>query len=100
MKFLPILLCIFLPYYSFADDIKDCNCTDGFVEYCKYDETKNFIGFCSNEKGRQIGKTFYEEGITFEGNYYQDLYSVGTMTWPNGDSLRGEFVIVNAGYAL
>ena len=100
MKFLPILLCIFLPYYSFADDIKDCNCTDGFVEYCKYDETKNFIGFCSNEKGRQIGKTFYEEGITFEGNFYQDLYSVGTMTWPNGDSLRGEFVIVNAGYAL
>lgn len=100
MKFLLILLCIFLPYYSFADDIKDCNCTDGFVEYCKYDETKNFIGFCSKEKGRQIGKTFYEEGITFEGNYYQDLYSVGTMTWPNGDSLRGEFVIVNAGYAL
>ena len=70
------------------------------MEYCKYDETKNFIGFCSNEKGRQIGKTFYEEGITFEGSYYQDLYSVGTMTWPNGDSLRGEFVIVNAGYAL
>ena len=100
MKFLPILLCIFLPYYGFADDITDCNCTDGFVEYCKYDETKNFIGFCSNEKGRQIGKTFYEEGVTFEGNYYQDLYSVGTMTWPNGDSLRGEFVIVNAGYAL
>lgn len=97
---MPILLCIFLPYYSFADDIKDCNCRDGFVEYCKYDETKNFIGFCSNEKGRQIGKTFYEDATTFEGNYYQDIYSVGTMTWPNGDSLRGEFGVINAGYVL
>ena len=100
MKFLLILLCIFLPYYSFAEDLKDCNCTNGFVEFCKYDETKNFIGFCEKEKGRQIGKTFYQEGITFEGNYYQDLYSVGTMTWPNGDSLRGEFGIANAGYTF
>jgi len=100
VKFLLILLCIFLPYYSFAEDLKDCNCTNGFVEFCKYDETKNFIGFCEKEKGRQIGKTFYQEGITFEGNYYQDLYSVGTMTWPNGDSLRGEFGIANAGYTF
>ena len=100
MKFLLILLCIFLPYYSFAEDLKDCNCTNGFVEFCKYDETKNFIGFCEKEKGRQIGKTFYQEGITFEGNYYKDLYSVGTMTWPNGDSLRGEFGIANAGYTF
>ena len=100
MKFLIIFLSILFSHHIFAEDIKDCNCTDGFVEYCKYDETKNFIGFCSNEKGRQIGKTFYEDGTSFEGNYYQDLYSVGTMTWPNGDSLRGEFVVANAGYTL
>ena len=100
MKFLTIFLSILFSYHIFAEDIKDCNCADGFVEYCKYDETKNFIGFCSNEKGRQIGKTFYEDGTSFEGNYYQDLYSVGTMTWPNGDSLRGEFVVANAGYTL
>jgi hypothetical protein len=100
VKLLIIFLSILFSYHLFAEDIKDCNCTDGFVEYCKYDETKNFIGFCSNEKGRQIGKTFYEDGTSFEGNYYQDLYSVGTMTWPNGDSLRGEFVVANAGYTL
>ena len=100
MKLLIIFLSILFSYHLFAEDIKDCNCTDGFVEYCKYDETKNFIGFCSNEKGRQIGKTFYEDWTSFEGNYYQDLYSVGTMTWPNGDSLRGEFVVANAGYTL
>ena len=91
---------ILLPYYSFADDLKDCDCTDGFVDFCRYDEAKNFIGFCTNEKGRQIGKTFYEDGITFEGNYYQDLHSVGSMTWPNGNTLRGEFGISNAGYTF
>ena len=98
MQYLLIFISIVITLYSFSEDIQDCNCTEGFVEYCKYDESKNFIGFCSNEKGRQIGKTFYQDGITFEGNYYQDLYSVGTLAWPNGDSLRGEFGIANAGY--
>ena len=64
------------------------------------DEAKNFIGFCTNEKGRQIGKTFYQDGITFEGNYYRDLHSVGSMTWPNGNTLRGEFGVSNAGYTF
>ena len=100
MKFLPILLTILFSLHAFADDVKDCDCIDGFVDYCKYEDSKNFIGFCSKEKGRQIGKTFYEDGTTFEGNYYNDLYSVGTMTWSNGDSLRGEFVVSNAGYEI
>ena len=45
-----------MPYYSFADDLKDCDCTDGFEEYWRYDEAKNFIGFCTNEKGRENGQ--------------------------------------------
>ena len=93
-------LVLLFSFPNFAEDIKACNCTDGFVEYCKYDDSRNFIGFCSEEKGRQIGKTFYQDGVTFEGNYYDDLYSVGTMTWSNGNSLRGEFFVANAGYKL
>ena len=100
MKLLFLSLTILLSFPNFAEEIKACDCTDGFVEYCKYDESKNFIGFCSKEKGRQIGKTFFEDGVAFEGNYYDDTASVGTMTWSNGDSLRGEFVVANAGYKL
>ena len=47
-------LALLLSFPNFAEDIKTCDCTDGFVEYCKYDESKNFIGFCSKDKGRQI----------------------------------------------
>jgi hypothetical protein len=64
VQYLLIFISLVFALHGFSEDIQDCNCTDGFVEYCKYDESKNFIGFCSNEKGRQIGKTFYQDEIT------------------------------------
>ena len=82
------------------EDVKDCPCDGNFVDYCKYDESKYFIGFCSKEKGRDIGKTFYTSGVTFEGNYFNDVDSVGTYIWPNGDSFRGELGVLNAGYTI
>ena len=82
------------------EDVKDCPCDGNFVDYCKYDESKYFTGFCSKEKGRDIGKTFYTSGVTFEGNYFNDVDSVGTYIWPNGDSFRGELGVLNAGYTI
>ena len=92
MKFLIIFLSILFSYHLFAEDIKDCNCTDGFVEYCKYDETKNFIGFCSNEKGRQIGKTFYEDGTSFEK---VDVEEVGEDLKAHGFEPTGSEMLCN-----
>tara|TARA_A100001388_G_scaffold275480_1_gene261114 strand:+ start:828 stop:2477 length:1650 start_codon:yes stop_codon:yes gene_type:complete len=82
------------------EDVKACSCNESFVDYCRYDESKYFTGFCSDEKGREIGKTFYTSGVTFEGSYYSDVDSVGIITWTNGDSFRGELGVINAGYNI
>ena len=101
MRFSILFLAAFISSFNFSNEIQNCNCTDGFVEFCKYDETKNFIGFCSNStEGRRIGKTFYESGTTFEGSYYNDIDSVGTIIWTDGDSFKGELGVVNAGYDI
>ena len=100
MRFSILFLAAFISSFNFSNEIQNCNCTDGFVEFCKYDETKNFIGFCSSTEGRRIGKTFYESGTTFEGSYYNDIDSVGTIIWTDGDSFKGELGVVNAGYDI
>ena len=100
MRFSFLLLITFISFQNFSNEIQDCNCSDGFVEFCKYDEKKNFIGFCSAAEGRKIGKTFYQSGTTFEGSYYNDIDSVGTIIWTDGDSFKGELGVVNAGYDI
>ena len=52
----------------------------------------------SSTEGRRIGKTFYDSGTTFEGSYYNDVDSVGTIIWTDGDSFKGELGVKNAGY--
>lgn len=82
------------------EDVEACSCNESFVDYCRYDESKYFTGFCSSEKGREIGKTFYTSGVSFEGSYYNDVDSVGIITWNNGDTFRGELGVINAGYDI
>lgn len=87
--------------FLFSDEnVERSSCNGNFVDYCKYDDSKYFIGFCSNDQGREVGKTFYKSGVTFKGSYYNDIDSVGTYTWTNGDSFKGELGVINAGYAI
>ena len=95
-----LLLITLIPFLIISNEIKECNCTDGFVDFCRYDENKNFIGICSATEGRRIGKTFYESGATFEGSYYNDVDSVGTIIWTDGKSFKGELGVINAGYDI
>ena len=39
-------------------------------------------------------------GSLFEGSYYNDVDSVGIITWNNGDTFRGELGVINAGYDI
>ena len=98
MRFSITFFITLIPFLNFSNEINECNCTDGFVDFCRYDETKNFIGYCTATEGRRIGKTFYDSGATFEGSYYNDVDSVGTIIWTNGDSFKGELGVKNAGY--
>ena len=86
--------------YIYSDDVNPCDCGNEKVEYCKLDETTNFTGFCSSEGLRIFGKSFYDNGNTFEGTYYKGNDSVGTFIMEDGSTFEGEFNVSNAGYDI
>ena len=101
MRIAFLSLTVFLfSFYIFTNDISPCDCGDEKVEYCMLDETTNFTGFCTSEGLRVFGKSFYDNGNTFEGTYYKGSDSVGTFIWQDGSTFEGEFNVSNAGYDI
>ena len=81
-----------------------CQCGSGFVDYCKISggapEGTHFIGFCSSEGKRLYGKSFYDNGTTFEGAYLDGIDKLGVITWESGDKFEGELAISKDDYEI
>ena len=81
-----------------------CQCGSGFVDYCKISggapEGTHFIGFCSSEGKRLYGKSFYDNGTTFEGAYLDGIDKLGVITWEDGDKFEGELAISKDDYKI
>ena len=81
-----------------------CQCGSGFVDYCKISggapEGTHFIGFCSSEGKRLYGKSFYDNGTTFEGAYLDGVDKLGVITWEDGDKFEGELAISKDDYKI
>ena len=99
---LPILL-IFAGGVA-SKESEPCQCGSGFVDYCKISggapEGTHFIGFCSSNGQRLYGKSFYDNGMTFEGAYLDGLDKLGVITWEDSGTLEGELNISKGDYEI
>ncbi len=87
-----------------SKESEPCQCGSGFVDYCKISggapEGTHFIGFCSSEGQRLYGKSFYDNGTTFEGAYLDGVDKLGVITWEDGDKFEGELAISKDDYKI
>jgi hypothetical protein len=81
-----------------------CQCGSGFVDYCKISggapEGTHFIGFCSSNGQRLYGKSFYDNGMTFEGAYLDGIDTLGVITWEDSGTLEGELIFSKDDYEI
>lgn len=87
-----------------SKESEPCQCGSGFVDYCKISggapEGTHFIGFCSSEGQRLYGKSFYGNGMTFEGAYLDGLDKLGVITWEDSGTLEGELIFSKDDYEI
>ena len=87
-----------------SKESEPCQCGSGFVDYCKISggapEGTHFIGFCSSEGQRLYGKSFYDNGMTFEGAYLDGIDKLGVITWEDSGTLEGELNISKDDYEI
>jgi len=87
-----------------SKESEPCQCDSGFVDYCKISggapEGTHFIGFCSSEGQRLYGKSFYDNGMTFEGAYLDGIDKLGVITWEDSGTLEGELNISKDDYKI